>query len=164
MSVNIRRAERSDAGAVVSLIRRLAEFERLEPPDVEAEERLIRHGWGERPKFETWLAEVDGSPVGYLILYETFSTFLAKPTLFVEDIFVVPEMRGRGIGRALFHHAMRLARERGCGRMEWCCLDWNEPAQRFYESLGARHLTEWHYYRLTEDMLGASPEGELDAA
>jgi len=160
----IRRALREDAPTLIRLIRSLAEYERLPPPDDEAAARLVEHGWGARPRFEAWLAEADNQVVGYLIVFETYSTFLARPTLCVEDVFVTPAYRGQGIGRALFEHALHLARERDCGRVEWCCLDWNTPAQRFYESLGARRLSEWWYYRLEREQLAGHGSGELDAA
>jgi GNAT superfamily N-acetyltransferase len=89
--------------------------------------------------------------VGYSIFFETYSTFLANPTLYLEDIFVLPNYRNRGIGSALLQHAIQIAHERGCGRMEWTCLDWNNKAQAVYERLGARHLSEWYLYRLTRE-------------
>jgi GNAT superfamily N-acetyltransferase len=146
----IRRAERGDAAGLVRLIIALAGFEKLTPPDAAAQQRLIEDGFGERPRFEAWLAFADGEaqPVGYAIFFETYSSFLARPTLYLEDIFVLPEHRGRGIGSALLRHCIRLAHERGCGRMEWACLDWNTRAQCVYEKLGARRLSEWFYYRL----------------
>ena len=151
MGLTIRRAAREDAHILIDLIRALARFEHLEPPDSMAEERLLRDGWGDQPRFEAWLACVGERAVGYLLLFETYSTFLARPTLYIEDIFVLPEARGQGAGSALFHHAQKLAEERGCGRMEWCCLDWNTAAQAFYERAGARRLSEWFYYRLDVD-------------
>jgi GNAT superfamily N-acetyltransferase len=151
--VSIRRAQRADAPALLRLIVALAEFEKLPPPDTAAQERLIEHGFGERPKFEAWLAFGEGAetPVGYSIFFETYSTFLANPTLYLEDIFVLPNYRDRGIGSALLQHAIQIAHERGCGRMEWTCLDWNNKAQAVYERLGARHLSEWYLYRLTRE-------------
>ncbi len=164
MTLQIRRAEASDADTLFDLVAALAEFERLPPPDADARARLREHGWGERPRFEAWLAVLDGHAVGYLILLHTYSTFLARPTLYMEDVFVLPEYRKQGIGRALFEHAVRLAGERGCGRMEWCCLDWNVAAQRFYEASGARRLSEWVYYRLIPVVDGTGATGDLDAA
>jgi GNAT superfamily N-acetyltransferase len=147
---SLRPAERADAPGLICLIVALAEFEKLTPPEAEAKERLIQDGFDERPRFESWLAFVDGEaePVGYVILFETYSSFLARPTLFLEDIFVLPEYRGLGIGSALLRQCFKLAAERGCGRMEWLCLDWNTKAQCVYEKLGARRLTEWLPYRL----------------
>jgi GNAT superfamily N-acetyltransferase len=146
----IRRATRADAPGLLRLITALAEFEKLPPPDAAAQQRLIADGFGERPRFESWLAFEDGrpDPVGYAILFETYSSFLARPTLYLEDLFVLPEHRGKGIGSALLQQCIHLAHERGCGRMEWVCLDWNTRAQGVYEKLGARRLAEWLSYRL----------------
>jgi len=154
---SIRRAQRADAPALLALIIALAEFEELIPPDAEAQERLIEHGFGERPKFEAWLAFWEGveTPVGYSVFFETYSTFLASPTLYLEDIFVLPDYRNRGIGSALLQHAIQIAHDRGCGRLEWTCLDWNKKAQAVYEGLGARHLSEWYLYRLTREGIAA---------
>jgi GNAT superfamily N-acetyltransferase len=149
--LTIRRTEAADADTLIDLITALAHFEELTPPDEGARARLIEHGFGERPKYEAWLAEWEGTPVGYAFLFETYSTFLARPTLYLEDLFVLPDFRGRGIGKALLAHCVRLADERGCGRMEWTCLDWNKRAQAVYEGLGARHMSEWFLYRLTQD-------------
>jgi len=99
------------------------------------------------------MACADGLPVGYAIVFETYSTFLARPTLYLEDLFVLPAFRGQGAGRALFETMADLAVERGCGRMEWVCLDWNRNAQAFYERVGARHMTEWYPYRLTAEQI-----------
>jgi GNAT superfamily N-acetyltransferase len=148
MGLTIRRAARDDASDLIRLIRALAAFEKLTPPDAEAEARLIHDGFSNPPRFEAWLAVLDGVPVGYSLFFETYSTFLARPTLYLEDIFVMPDARGNGIGAALFRHAVSEAQRRGCGRMEWCCLDWNTKAQDFYERAGARRLSEWYYYRL----------------
>lgn len=155
----IRRAAREDAEEVLELITALAHYEKLNPPDDSARARLLEHGWGERPHFETWLAELDGRPVGYSLFFYTYSSFLARPTLYLEDIFVLPQHRGSGIGMALLRSAARRALEQGCGRMEWACLDWNEPSLRFYERLGARQLDEWRYFRLLPDELAGLAEG-----
>jgi GNAT superfamily N-acetyltransferase len=151
----IRRATRKDGAELIKLIIALAEYEKLTPPDAEAQERLMEHGFGEQPRFESWLAfpTSGNEPVGYAIVFETYSSFLARSTLYLEDIFVVPEYRGRGIGRRLLRHCIRLAQERGCGRVEWTCLDWNTRAQCTYEKLGARRLSEWYLYRLTRDRI-----------
>lgn len=146
----LRRAERADAAGLLHLIVALAEFEKLTPPDAEARQRLVHDGFGEHPRFESWLAFLEGEvqPVGYAMFFETYSSFLARPTLFLEDIFVLPAYRGLGIGSALLDRCIKLAAERRCGRMEWLCLDWNTKAQCVYEKLGARRLTEWFPYRL----------------
>lgn len=155
-NITLRRAERADAETVIGLIIALAEFENLPPPDAEAQARLIEHGFGDRPQFEVMLAEVEGvpSPVGYALLLQTYSTFLARPSLYLEDLFVLPEYRKRGIGMALLRHCVHTAFERGCGRMEWTCLDWNTNAQAMYEGMGARRMREWYLYRLTREAMG----------
>lgn len=137
------------------LIIALAEFERLTPPDDEAFERMKQHAFDVRPKFEAYLAYVDTLAVGYAIVFETYSSFLAKPTLYLEDLFVLPEFRARKIGYSLFTFIAAEALRRDCGRIEWQVLDWNEHAIRFYDKLGAGHLSGWLPYRLTEDGLRA---------
>lgn len=165
--LRVRRAAAEDFETLFELITALAVYEKLEPPDEEARLRLLRDGFGEAPRYEAWLVEVDGEVAGYAIAFETYSTFLARPTLYIEDIFVRPEFRGLGAGYALFRHLAVQADERGCGRMEWVCLDWNRPAQAFYERVGARHLTEWLTYRLSREQLREVPEAivrpELEA-
>ena len=152
---NLRRATREDGAGLIKLIVSLAQFEKLTPPDEEAQRRLIEHGFGERPRFETWLGFVPeaSEPVAYAMVFETYSSFLARPTLYLEDIFVLPDFRGRGIGSALLQRCIELARERDCGRVEWTCLDWNTRAQCVYENLGARRMSEWYLYRLTRDRI-----------
>lgn len=145
------------------LIDALAGFEELPAPDAYARERLEADGWGDRPRFEAWLACADGLPVGYAIIFETYSTFLARPTLYLEDLFVLPEFRGQGAGRALFDHISDVALERGCGRMEWACLDWNTNAQAFYAKVGARQMAEWLPYRLTAEQILAYRTGSAAA-
>jgi len=147
----IRRAERADADALISLIVALADFENLPPPDADAQARLIADGFGEHPSYEAHLAFIEGvtEPVGYAFIIETYSTFLALPTLYLEDLFVLADYRRQGVGGALLKHLIGLAQERGCGRMEWTCLDWNTGAQAVYEKLGARVMDEWLMYRLT---------------
>lgn len=158
MSLVIRRAGREDAGTLFSLITALAHYEKLEPPDAEARERMIRDGWGQNPRFEAWLAESNDEPVGYAITFETYSTFLARPTLYLEDLFVLPDVRAQGIGYALFRYVAMESLNRGCGRMEWACLDWNEPGLRFYERIGARPLGDWRYFRMMPEDIEALPD------
>jgi GNAT superfamily N-acetyltransferase len=148
-----RRATRADAEGLLDLITALANFEKLVPPDAEGRKRLIEHGFGEPPKFESWLGFWNSvqKPVGYAVLFEAYSTFRANPTLYLEDLFVLPEYRKRGIGSAFLRQCVQMAYERGCGRMEWTCLDWNTKAQAVYERLGARRLSEWYLYRLDRE-------------
>jgi GNAT superfamily N-acetyltransferase len=154
----VRAATPSDSRDIRRLVVALADFERLPPPDEEAQERLIADAFGPRQRVEIFLAEVDSEVIGYAFVFETYSTFLARPTLYLEDLFVLPEHRGIGAGYALFAYCAREAVRRGCGRFEWTVLDWNEHAIRFYRRLGARHMAEWHFYRLDEDALAAFGE------
>jgi GNAT superfamily N-acetyltransferase len=144
------------------LIVALAQFEKLTPPDEAAQRRLIEHGFGPQARYEAWLAFWDGSaePVGYALFFETYSSFEAAPTLYLEDVFVQPDFRGRGVGSALLRHCIQIAYDRRCARMEWSCLDWNTRAQAAYEKLGARRLSEWILYRLRrEGMAVLLPKG-----
>ena len=156
--IAIRRARRADGSALLALIVSLARFEKLTPPGAAARSRLIKDGFGPKPRFESWLAfwEDAPTPVAYAIVFETYSSFLARPSLYLEDIFVLPEFRGKGIGRALLRHCMQLADKRGCGRMEWTCLDWNTKAQVAYKKLGARQMREWFLYRMTAEQIAES--------
>jgi len=149
----IRKATRDDAPALLALIDALAAYEKLDPPDSVAKERLIKDMSGDRPRFEAYLAEVSGRAVGYAFVFETYSSFLALPTLYLEDIFVLPEWRGKNVGYALFIAMAAEALRRGCGRMEWAVLDWNQIAIDFYKRLGAAHLSEWQHYRMGRDQL-----------
>ena len=158
----VRRAGREDAETLLGLIQALADYEQLPGPEPAARERLVAHGWptdGEPRRFSAWIAELTGAhgphAVGYAITFETYSTFLARPTLYIEDLFVLPDRRRAGVGNALFARLVEEARERGCGRIEWVVLDWNTSAQQFYQRLGARHLTEWQTYRLQMESEGA---------
>lgn len=144
----VRRAVEEDAPVILDLVCALADYERLERPAASARERLIRDIFGARPRLDCWLAFVDNQPAGYAFTFETYSSFLALPTLYLEDLFVKSEYRGRSAGRALFERVLADARERGCGRMEWTVLDWNELAINFYTRLGAQHMHEWRLYRL----------------
>lgn len=147
--VKIRKATPVDGEVLCELICALADYERLPRPDEAARQRLKRDAFGESPRFDAWLAEVDGRPVGYAITFFTYSTFLALPSLYLEDIFVLPEYRSQRIGAALFKHCAKVACDAGCGRMEWQVLHWNTPAIEFYERMGAMRLQGWHPYRLT---------------
>ena len=155
-TITIRRATPDDATAVIDLINALAKFEHLNGPAGDAHARFLEYGFGPSPKFECWLAEKpdEGSKaVGYVVIYNTFSTFLLKPGLYLEDVFVLPEYRRLGIGTLLLTHAIELAVERGCGRLEWACLDWNLNAQAVYDGIGARRMHDWLLYRMTQDTM-----------
>ena len=158
----IRRATTTeDAHTLIDLIKKLAEFEKLAGPDDAGIERLIDDGFRRAvPLYEAYLAETsDGKAVGYALMFQTYSTFLCRPSIYIEDLFVLPEHRGGGYGKALLTHCIKLADKRGCGRVEWTVLDWNTGAQEFYKALGAKHLTEWYLYRLTADKIAEVAEG-----
>ncbi|MDZ4801077.1 MAG: GNAT family N-acetyltransferase [Bryobacteraceae bacterium] len=144
----VRKAVRSDAQAIHTLVDALADYEKLERPTVEARARIVEDLFGPKPRLECWLAFLDGYPVGYAFALETYSSFLALPSLYLEDLFVLPEYRSRKAGLALFNEVLGEARRRGCGRMEWTVLDWNQLAIDFYQRLGATYMKEWHLYRI----------------
>src|SRR5579863_5841120 len=146
----IRKARPIDGEAILALIQALADFEKLPAPDKDAQRRLLADAFGERPRFEVFLADFAGTVVGYAFIFENYSTFLARPTLYLEDLFVLSEYRQQHIGNALFRHCAEEAVRRGCGRMEWTVLDWNTNAIDFYQRQGASHLNEWLHYRLDE--------------
>jgi GNAT superfamily N-acetyltransferase len=145
----IRAAVRGDAAEILRLIAALAEYEKLSDMLVGTEAMLERQLFGERPAAECLIAERGGRAVGFALFFTTFSTFLCKPGLYLEDLFVEPAARGLGIGKALLARLAALAVERDCGRFEWRVLDWNEPSIKFYESLGAKILPEWELVRMT---------------
>lgn len=155
----IRRARPGDEALVLRFIRELAVYEKLAHEVVADEAALRANLFGERPYAEVLIAEDAVGPAGFALYFFTFSTFLARPTLYLEDLFVSPERRGHGIGEALLRSLARIAVDRGCGRMEWSVLDWNEPALRFYRRLGATPMSEWTVQRLTGDALVACAEG-----
>ena len=149
----IRPATPADIPAIIHLIRALSDYEKLSHQVVVDEARLREHLFGARPYAEVLLAEEAGHVVGYALSFHTYSTFLGRPSLYLEDLFVLPEHRGRGHGKALLARLARIAVERGCGRFEWMVLDWNTPAIQFYESLGAALAPEWQLCRMTGDAL-----------
>jgi GNAT superfamily N-acetyltransferase len=157
---DIRPATREDSPLLLELIRALADYERLRDEVVLDAALLEKHLFGERPAAEAAIAEVDGEPVGYALFFPTFSTFLGRPGLWLEDLFVLPAHRRGGVGRALLLHVASLAVARGCGRLEWSALDWNEPALAFYRELGARCMPEWHLHRLDGSTLAAVARSE----
>ena len=146
----IRPARPEDSATIANLVHELAVYEKLEQFARATADDFRRHLFGPRPYAEAILAEVGGEPVGLALAFPTFSTFRGQPGLYLEDIYVRPEHRGRGIGKALLASMARLARERGFGRLEWAVLDWNAPAIGFYRALGARPMDEWTVYRLDE--------------
>lgn len=153
MSLSIRHAEPKDVTLIAELIRGLARFERLEHEVTMTEDKLLAGLFSKRPYCEVIIAEDDGVAAGFALFFHSFSTFLGLPGLYLEDLFVLPQHRGRGIGRALLARLARTAVERGCGRLEWAVLDWNQDAIRFYERLGAKPNSEWTTYRVAGEAL-----------
>ena len=150
MSFLIRKAAPEDAETIYNLIHQLAVYEKLEH-EVSATPEELRTQIFEKGYAEVIIAEEDGQPVGFALYFFNFSTFLAKPGLYLEDLFVEPEFRGKGYGKKLLAELAKIAEEKGCGRMEWSVLDWNTPSIEFYKSLGARPMNEWTVYRMTEN-------------
>lgn len=152
-NLSIRPASEADVPVILSLIRGIAEYEKLSH-EVTATESEVRESlFGARPYAECLLGCVDGEPVGFAVFFHNFSTFLAKPGLYLEDLFVRPEHRGCGLGKALIKAVAKIAVERGCGRYEWTVLDWNQPAIEFYQSLGAEMKSDWRIMRVTGEAL-----------
>jgi GNAT superfamily N-acetyltransferase len=147
----IRTARVEDVSIILELIRDLATYERAPDEVTATEEQLVDVLFGERPAAEVLLAYEGESPVGFALFFHNFSTWLGRPGLYLEDLFVKPEKRGKGYGRALLVELAKIARDRGCGRMEWAVLDWNEPAIKFYRAIGAKPMDEWTVFRLTRD-------------
>ena len=149
----IRPARPDDVPMIAKLIRDLAEYERLAHAVVLREDDLRAHLFGPRPYAEVLMAEEADAVVGFALFFYTYSTFRAKPGLYLEDLFVIPAARGKGHGKALLVALAKLAVERDCARVEWSVLNWNEPSIQFYKSLGAKPMDEWTVYRLTDDAL-----------
>jgi len=135
------------------LVEKLAEYEKLDPPDNNAKIRLRKDGLSDNPKYESYLAKRDGKYVGYVIYFMSYSSFLALPTLYLEDIFVLEEFRKMKIGQKLFDFSVLKAKEKNCGRIEWHVLDWNKLGISFYEKNCAKHLSNWLYYRLDKEQM-----------
>jgi GNAT superfamily N-acetyltransferase len=155
MTLAIRPAKASDVPVIAELIRGLARFEKLEDEVTMTDERLTENLFGGHRYAETLIAEEAGAAVGFALFFHNFSTFLALPGIYLEDLFVVPEHRGHGVGRALLKELARVAVKRGCGRLEWSVLKWNRDAIGFYERLGAKPLSDWTVYRLSGEALTA---------
>lgn len=151
----IRKATAADGAAYIELVRSLAAYEKLAAPDDVAAARLLEHAFGAAPRYELTVAQLGSALVAYAVHFETYSTFRALPSLYLEDLYVREDARRRGIGAQLLRHLARLAVERGCGRFEWSVLDWNQGAQRFYRSLGARILDDWRLCRVDGDTLAS---------
>jgi len=158
-ALNIRSAVAADVPLILQLIRELADYEKLAHEVVATEAQLQEHLFGPQPKAETLIAEADGTPVGFALFFHNFSTFVGRPGIYLEDLFVRPVARGQGIGKALLVRLAQLSVERGCGRFEWAVLDWNEPALRFYQSLGAVTKKEWLIHRVSGEALQRLAQG-----
>jgi GNAT superfamily N-acetyltransferase len=152
--LNVRPATRADAPTIAALVRELADYEKLLPEAKATAADFLRELDSPHPVIHVLIAEWNGEPCGFALYFFNFSTFVARPGLYLEDLFVRPAQRSHGIGRALLRALARIAQERNCGRMEWAVLDWNEPALRFYQSLGARQMKEWIVHRLTPVEIG----------
>ena len=149
--LSIRPATVTDVPVILQLIRDLAAYERAPNEVTATKEQLIDVLFGKKPAAEVLLAFENGMPVGFAVFFHNFSTWLGRPGIYLEDLFVKPEMRGKGYGRALLVDLAKIARERGCGRMEWAVLDWNDPAIQFYRKLGAKPMDAWTVFRLARD-------------
>jgi GNAT superfamily N-acetyltransferase len=148
----LRSADEKDAGLILEFIRGLAEYEHL-LDQVEATEEGLRKRLFDDHRAEAIIAEYDGTPAGFALYFYNFSTFVGKPGIYIEDLFVKPELRGRGLGKALFARIAALAVEQDCGRLEWACLNWNDPSIAFYKAQGGRPLTEWTTFRIAGEAL-----------
>ena len=151
--VEIRSATRDDVPLILSLVRELAEYERLSQEVIATEEALRDSLFGERPVAEVLIGHLGGEPAGFALFFHSFSTFLGRPSIYLEDLYVRSACRGAGVGQTLLVRLAGLATERGCGRLEWSVLDWNKPAIRFYKALGAVPMDEWTVYRVTGEAL-----------
>jgi GNAT superfamily N-acetyltransferase len=153
-AVTVRPATAADGDTWLALVDALADYEKLARPTPEARQRLLHDAFGPPPnRIQVYIGGAEGRAVAYAITCETYSSFLALPTLYLEDLFVLPDARRHGVGRAFFRYLAGEAVRRGCGRMEWVVLDWNQLAIDFYDRLGARRMAEWYTYRLTDEQL-----------
>ena len=157
--ISLRFATADDAGLILDFIRQLAEYERLTHEMVTDEDQLRQSLFGERRVAEVVIATFEGVPAGFALFFHNFSTFLGLPGIYLEDLFVIPALRGHGIGQVLLSHLAKIAVERGCGRFEWSVLDWNVDAIRFYERLGAKPMDEWTVFRVAGDPLEELAKG-----
>ena len=157
--MTIRPAVQTDLAAVLAFIRELAEYEKM-ADQVVATEELLREWMFEKGAAEALIGEVDGEAVGFALFFHNFSTFQGRAGVYLEDLYVRPEYRGRGFGRAFLRRLAAIAAERGCGRLEWSCLDWNTPSIEFYRALGAVPMDDWTVYRVAGESLAGLAEGE----
>ncbi len=151
--INITFARPGDEALIIDFIAQLAVYEKLSHEAKATPEDLTKALFGPRPYAECLIGHLDGVPAGFALFFHNFSTFIGKPGIYLEDLFVIPSLRGYGIGKALLMHLAAIAKERGCGRLEWSVLDWNTPAQDFYKKLGAVPMDEWTIYRMTEEVI-----------
>lgn len=155
----LRKAQPGDAGLVLYFIKKLAEYEKL-LDQVEADEETLHQSLFVKKAAQVLIAEEDGTPIGYALYFYNFSTFMGRPGLYIEDVFILPEHRGKGYGTQIFRRLANIALEEGCARMEWICLDWNEPSLQFYRNMGAVPMEEWTVQRLSEETLRKVAQGK----
>ena len=160
MNLSIQPATSEDADDILMLIQGLADYEKLSHEVVATREKIIETLFGEKPFAECLLAKIEGQTVGFALFFYSYSTFLGQPGIYLEDLFVQPDFRGKGIGRKLLQAVAQIATKRNCGRLEWAVLDWNKPAIDFYDSLAATPMREWFTYRLSGDTLKEVASGE----
>jgi GNAT superfamily N-acetyltransferase len=158
MNLQIHPATEADIPQILAFIRGLAEYEKLAHQCIATEESLRKTLFGPRPYADVIIARLDGKPVGFALFFHNYSTFLARPGIYLEDIFVLPEHRGAGVGKALLKRVAQIAKERDCGRLEWSVLDWNEPSIEFYKRLGAAVLPDWRICRMTAEQFAKLAE------
>jgi GNAT superfamily N-acetyltransferase len=159
--IAVKPATPDDTPLILSFIRELAAYEKLAHEVTATEDQLRQTLFGDRPAAEAVIASLDDEPVGFAVVFRTYSTFLARPGLYLEDLFVRPEARGAGVGRAVLTYLARLTVERGWGRLEWSVLDWNEPAIAFYRKMGAKPMDEWTVFRMTGGALEDLAESQV---
>ena len=152
-NIKIRKAELKDVTIILNLIKELAEYEKLLDEVTATEDKLMNTIFGKNKFVEVWLAEINDEPVGQVFFFRNYSTFLAKPGFYIEDIYVRPRFRGKGIGKKLLKKVIELAAEKNYGRVEWSVLNWNEPAIEFYKNIGAVSMDDWKLFRLTEEKI-----------
>jgi len=158
--IGLRTATERDVPLILSFVRELAEYERLSHEVVATEELLRASLFGERPAAEVVIGNYGDEPAGFALFFHNFSTFLGRPGIYLEDLYVTPSLRGRGVGRAMLAYLAKLAKKRACGRLEWSVLDWNAPAIKLYKSIGATPMDDWTVFRVTEETLhGLADEG-----